>query len=98
MEIEIIFEYDNPTDNWDYFTKGYRDDVIVKVGDRKYKLYAVTMDRIRQNFEVDFRIYHFYMAEVNTVLVKEATKEEIENTIRRLYQWRYFEALDQSFC
>lgn len=94
MDIRIIFEYDNEKDNLDYCMKGYRDDVIVEKGKRRYKLYAATLERIEQNFEVDFRLYHYPISEANMILVKEATKEEIQNTVLRLDEWMYFEQLD----
>ncbi|MDO4719555.1 MAG: hypothetical protein Q4A78_02725 [Peptostreptococcaceae bacterium] len=94
MDIRIIFEYDNEQDNQDYCMKGYRDDVIVEKENRRYKLYAATLERIEQNFEVDFRLYHYPISEANTILVKEATKEEIRDTIVQLDAWMYFEQLD----
>ena len=41
MNIEIIYEDDTELADYEAFNKGYRADVIVVIGDRKYKIYII---------------------------------------------------------
>lgn len=49
------------------------------------------MIRLQQDFESETQNYVFYASEPNLVLVKEANKGEIVETIKKLYEQKYFE-------
>ena len=93
MELEISYEDDTELAEWEAWNRGYRQDVIVKIGDKKYKVYVICMVRQRQDFEpeADFKPY---LTEPNTIIVRDTTKEDIENAIRWQYKMKYFEKLD----
>ena len=52
------------------------------------------MVRLQQDFDSEQQDYGYYMAEPNTLFVKEVTKKEIELIIDKMYTGKYFEKLD----
>lgn len=95
MSFRIIFEQDNTADNHEYFMRGYRDDIVVEIEGKRYHLYATNLAGLQKDFELDKQCYGYYRAEPNTIIVEEATKEEISDTILFLYDSHYFEQLEQ---
>lgn len=51
MNLEIIYEDDTELAEFEALGKGYRGDIIVKIGDKKYKVYVISMIRLQQDFE-----------------------------------------------
>ena len=47
MSIEIIYEDDTELAEYEALVKGYRGDIIVKIGNKKYKVYVVAMLRLQ---------------------------------------------------
>ena len=94
MNIEIIYEDDTELAEYEALAKGYRSDIIVKVGNKKYRVYVVAMLRLQQDFEREQEYAGYYISEPNTILVKETSKEEIEAIITKMYKCKYFERLD----
>lgn len=95
MSIHIIFENDNAADNREYFIRGYRDDIIVEIKEKRYRIYATNISGLQKDFELDKKCYGYYCSEPNTILVEEATKEEIVHTIYYLHERNYFERLER---
>lgn len=94
MSIEIIYEDDTELAEYEALVKGYRGDIIVKIGNKKYKVYVVAMLRLQQDFEREQECSGYYLSEPNTILVEEASKEEIEAIITKMYKCKYFQRLD----
>ena len=55
MNLEIIYEEDTELAEFEALNKGYRRDVIVKLGEKKYKLYITSMVRLQQDFETEYQ-------------------------------------------
>lgn len=96
MNIKIIYEEDTELAEYEALIKGYRADVAVVIGDKKYRVYIISMIRLQQDFEMEHKDSGYYMAEPNTLIVKEVTKKEIEYVISEMYNCKYFERLDNN--
>lgn len=94
MNIKIIYEEDTELAEYEALIKGYRADVVVVIGDKKYRVYIISMLRLQQDFEVEYQDSGYYMAAPNILIVKEVTKKEIEYVISEMYNCKYFECLD----
>lgn len=95
MNIKIIYEEDTELAELEALHKGYRTDVIVKIGEKKYKVYIISMIRLQQDFEMEQENSGYYVDEPNTLIVYEVTKEEIERKILEMYKCKFFERLDK---
>ena len=95
MNLEIIYQDDTKLAEFEALNKGYRKDVIIKIGIKKYKVYITSMIRLQQDFETEFEDVGYYYSEPNMVIVKDVTKEEISKTINQLYECKFFERLDK---
>ena len=95
MNLEIIYEEDTELAEFEALNKGYRRDVIVKLGEKKYKLYITSMVRLQQDFETEYQDAGYYYPEPNIVIVKDVTKKEISETIKKIYNCKYFERLNK---
>lgn len=91
---EIIYEYDTELAEYEAEQKGWRQDVVVKIGDKKYKVYVTALIRLQQDFEAEMECQGYYSTVPNTIIVKNVTKKEIEDVILKLYRNKFFEALD----
>ncbi|MGN0494673.1 MAG: hypothetical protein ACI4GW_00460 [Lachnospiraceae bacterium] len=96
MNIKIIYEEDTELAEYEALSKGYRADVTVVIGDKKYKVYIISMLRLQQDFEIEHQDYGYYVDEPNTLIVKEVTKKEIEYVIYEMHKCKYFERLDNN--
>ena len=96
MEPKIIFEEDTELAEFEALNKGYRGDVIVKVDKKVYKVYVTSMIRLQQDFETVIQDSGYYLSEPNMIIVKETTKQEIEDTIIRMFKCKYFDRIDNS--
>lgn len=94
MKLEVIFEDDTELAEFEALNKGYRGDVIVKIGNSSYKVYVISMVRLQQDFETEIRDSGYYLSEPNMIIVKNTTKKEIEDTIIQMFKWKYFEEID----
>ena len=95
MNLEIIYEDDTELAEFEALNKGYRKDVIIKLGGKKYKVYITSMIRLQQDFEKEYQDVGYYYPEPNMVIVKDVTKEEISGVIKKLYNCQFFERLDK---
>ena len=95
MNYKIIYETDTELAELDAEMRGYRGDVIVEIGSKKYKLYITSMIRLRQDFDRSREYYGYYCAEPNMLLVEDVTREEIEKVIKAAFEEKYFEKLDR---
>lgn len=94
MDIDIIYENDIELAEWEAINRGYREDIVVIINNKKYKVYIITMARLQQDFEKELQDSGYYMTEPNTILVNDVTKKEIEYTIMEMYKCKFFERLD----
>lgn len=94
MKPEIIYEDDTELAEYEALNKGYRGDIIVIIGEKKYKVYIVSMLRLQQDFETEQEESGYYLSEPNTIVVKETSKKEIEDIIMQMYKCKYFQRLD----
>ncbi len=90
MDITISYTYDTEEAALEAEVRGYRPDVVVTVGERKYKLFIMTMIRLQQMFEIGIKEYGYYWPKRNMVIVNESIKNEIEYTINKLVQGGFF--------
>lgn len=95
MNLEIIYEDDTELAEFEALNKGYRKDVIIKLGGKKYKVYITSMIRLQQDFETEYQDAGYYYPEPNMVIVKDVTKEEISEVIKKLCNCKFFERLDE---
>ncbi|PIH57644.1 hypothetical protein [Paenibacillus sp. LK1] len=92
-EIKVFFLEDTELAEYEAISKGYRNDVIVTVSDIIYRVYVYDIVRLQQDFESELENYGYYSIEPNLVLVREVSKENIQLTIKALYEQKYFENL-----
>ncbi|WP_017692558.1 hypothetical protein [Paenibacillus sp. PAMC 26794] len=92
-EIKVFFLEDTELAEYEAISKGYRNDVIVTVSDILYRVHVYDIVRLQQDFESELDNYGYYSIESNLVLVKEVSKENIQLTIKALYEQKYFENL-----
>ena len=96
MKLEIVYEDDTELAEFEAFNKGYRGDVIVKIGNSSYKVYVTSMIRLQQDFEMEIQDSGYYLPEPNMIIVKDTTKQEIEDAIIQMFECKYFEKIDNS--
>ena len=96
MKLEIVYEDDTELVEFEAFNKGYRGDVIVKIGNSSYKVYVTSMIRLQQDFEMEIQDSGYYLPEPNMIIVKDTTKQEIEDAIIQMFECKYFEKIDNS--
>lgn len=94
MNLEVIYEDDTELAEYEAFNKGYRKDVIVRIEEKLYKVYIISIIRLQQDFELEQSENGYYLSEPNTLIVKEVTKKEIENIVTEMYECKFFERLD----
>jgi len=94
MKYKIIYEDDTELAALEAVERGYRSDVSVKIGEKKYKVCIMSMIRLQQEFEAERQYYGYYCAEPNMLLVEDVTREEIEKVIKAAFEEKYFEKLD----
>lgn len=92
-DINIYFSADSELVEYESSSKGYRTDVYVKINNNIYNVRVYAMIRLQQDFESEIESYGFYSPEPNLVIVKDANKEEIIITIKKLYEQKYFEEI-----
>lgn len=92
-ELNIYFSDDSELAEYEALSRGYRTDVYVKIDSNIYNLKIYAMVRLQQDFESEIQSYGFYASEPNLILVKEANKEEVIETIKKLYEQKYFEEI-----
>lgn len=61
MNIEIIYEQDTELAEYEALSKGYRTDAVVVIGDKKYKVYIISMHRLQQDLEMEHQDSGYYM-------------------------------------
>ena len=93
--MRIIYEDNTELASFEAENKGYRNDVIVEIGSKKYKMYIIAMKRLQQDFETEYCDSNYYLQEPNTIIVNSVTKEEIEFVIEEMSKSNYFERLDR---
>ena len=92
-DIQIFFSDDTERDEFEAISKGYRNDIYVKVNNQFFNVRAYTILRLKQDFESELESYGFYQMEVNMFLVKESSKAEIISTIKYLQKQKFFEEI-----
>lgn len=96
MKYEIIYEDDAELAEFEAINKGHRQDVIVVIGDRRFRLYITDMVRLHQDYDSEVEYNGYFQNEPNMIIVKEASNKEIEKTIERLVKEGFFDMLGYS--
>lgn len=52
------------------------------------------MIRLQQDFELEIQDAGYYLSEPNMIIVNEAAKQEIKDTIIWLFKCKYFDKID----
>ena len=94
MDIKIIYENDTERAEVEAVDRGYRSDIFVVIGNKKYKIYVTTLLRLQQDVETEMDYYGYYIADPNILIVDEVTKEKISFIVEEMYKCHYFESLD----
>ncbi len=92
-EINIYFSDDSELAEYESSSRGYRTDVYVKIDNNIFNVRVYAMIRLQQDFESEIESDGFYASEPNLILVKDANKEEIIATIKKLYGQKYFDEI-----
>ncbi len=92
-KINIYFLDNSELAEYKAINKGYRVDVYIKINDRIYNVRVYTIIRLQQDFESEMENYGFYAAEPNLILVKDSNRKEIIDTVKKLYEQKYFEGI-----
>ena len=94
MEFKIVYEDDTALAEFEAQNRGCRKDIIVIIGEKKYKMHVISMIRLQQDYEAEKREWGHYISEPNTLIVQEVTKKEIETIITKMFHCNYFERLN----
>lgn len=92
-EFSIYFSDASELAEYEATSRGYRTDVYIRIDNKIFNVNVYAMIRLQQDFESEIESYGFYASEPNLVLVKDANKAEIIETIKRLYEQKYFEGI-----
>ena len=95
MKYTIIYENDTELAALEAQARGCRRDITVVIGEKKYRVLVISMIRLQQDYETEKRDMGFYLAEPNTLIVEEVTKEDIEKIVAKMFACKYFEKLDR---
>ncbi len=95
LNIKIYYEDDTESAEFEAFNRGYRRDVIVEIGDKKYQVEIISMVRLQQDFKIEQRNYGYYLTPPNMLIVEDVTKEEIQKMVLQMYQCKFFERLGE---
>jgi len=87
----IIYEYAHELEEIEALWKGFRNDVIVTIGEKKCRLFFIDMVRLKQDYNALVECDGYYIAQPNTIIVKEVSYAEIEKTVKNLYEEKYFD-------
>jgi len=87
---EIFFSVDSQLIEFDIQEKGWRGDIIVKIGDEIFKPILITPTRLFHEFQQSINQNQIYDIEPNIILVEKTVKKTIINTIIELCNNGYF--------
>ncbi len=91
MKIIIYFSEDSDISEYEAINKGYRKDVFVTIEKNIYNLNVYSMNRLQEDFKSEMRNYGYFDVEPNLIILEEVNKEEIIQTIFKLFEQRYFD-------
>ena len=92
-ELNIYFTDDSELAEYEATSRGYRIDVFVKIDNNFYNVRVYTMIRLRQNFDSDMKTYGLCLSEPNMILVNDSNRNEIIETIKKIYKQKYFDEI-----
>ena len=93
MVIEIYLQFGTEYDIAQSEQKGYKWDVFVKKDNNFYRISAFTPARLQQEIEMSEEYSDYYDIDINLVIIKEVTNEEIIRTMCHLEDDYFFEQL-----
>lgn len=94
MEDVSIYLLDNSElAEFESISKGYRQDVYVKINSNWYNINVYDIVRLQQDFESEIEECRYYSIESNLVLVSEVSRDNIIFTVQKLVKQKYFEEL-----
>lgn len=91
--IKILYENDNPLENEEAKAKGYREDVLVFIDNRKYRISVYSLERLVQDVMHEQEMYSYFQMPNNLVIVSDIKYEQIMFTVEKLVRGGYFESL-----
>lgn len=94
--IEIYLIDDSDLAEFEAISKGYRNDVYVRINNDVFSIKVYDNVRLKQDFDEELSYKAYYSIEVNLILVKEVNKENILFTINNLYEEEFFSELKPS--
>jgi len=89
----IIYENDQEITENEAVNKGFRNDVIVAIGEKNYKLYITNIKKLEQDFYAEVEDGGVYSSKPNMIIVTKVTKAEIEKTIKILFERKFFKVV-----
>lgn len=92
-EVLIYLLDDSELAEFESISKGYRQDVYVKINSNWYNINVYDIVRLQQDFESEIEESRYYSIESNLVLVSEVSRDNIIFTIQKLVKQKYFEEL-----
>ena len=87
---EIFFSVDDELTELDIQEKGWRGDVIVKIGESLFNPIIITPQRLISEFNDAVSHNQVYDIEPNIILVEKTEKKQIITTLEVLFQNGYF--------
>ena len=91
--VEVYFGDESELAEWEAGQKGFRSDVYVRATGHLYKVAVYGIGRLHQSFDSGFETSGFYQMEPNMVLVSDAGKAEIVETLNQLHLRGFFAKL-----
>ena len=80
----IYFTDDSEIAEYEFFTRGFRNDIYVQINNNYYNLNVYTISRLQYEFDIAWNFEKYYLIDPNIILVNEIKKPEIILTINQL--------------
>ena len=89
---EIKITYLNDSDEYysEVCRSGYRDDIVVRVGQKVFNVNVMTIDRLLQDFGYEIKANNYYLTKPNLIIVRTMDIQNIENAIYGLCKEGFF--------
>ena len=92
---EIFFSIDDELTDLDIQEKGWRGDVIVKIGEALFNPTIITLQRLMQEFNDAISQEQVYNIDPNLILVEQTEKRQIIKTLKELFLNGYFNKIKE---
>lgn len=92
--LEIFFSGNDELTEFEVQQKGYRSDIIVKVGKKLFHPMVITPPRLLSDFNYSISEGEIFKFEPNLILVEKTDKNTIINILVKLNELNYFSELN----